>query len=428
MKAKITVSLTLLSALLLVGLMAFEPQVRQYYGGARVAPYRFIVMQPADMNRAIAMTEARIERDRTSGLERAGLASLYIARGKLNGDVADYDKAREIAKASLKLLPFSNTGAKVDLALIAEARHEFKDAIRLANEVLKERPGAEGYSILVTAYLAMGDLDQAAYYAEKLCAKKPSLGNLALRGLVMNAMGRDVEAESDFIHALSLEDAGEMQESAWVRSLLARFYLKQGRVSDAEDLLRETLRIVPQYPLALDLQGQCLLQRKEFKAAADKFFEAFTVSRQLPYFRNYGKATELMGNLQLAKEVLHQGEKTMRRELASGQYGHRVELAQLLLDRGDSSAVKEAIGLVQDELKIRHNVETLRVLARAYIKAHEWAQGQEAIQKALQTGLHDPGLYHYAAVIESGLKNSERVRLYQSLGKKTNPSYFEVSE
>ena len=123
-RKKILFLLTPLLLAIAILLIAFEPQTRLFLGRTSVAPYPFPISPPGDLAKTIDATQKRVERDHTSGMERASLASLYVARAKQNGDASDYDKAEETAKASLKSLPFSNSGAKLVLAQVAEARHE----------------------------------------------------------------------------------------------------------------------------------------------------------------------------------------------------------------------------------------------------------------------------------------------------------------
>jgi tetratricopeptide (TPR) repeat protein len=83
-------------------------------------------------------------------------------------------------------LPFSNDGAVLALAKIAEAQHDFKTAIGLAESV----GNAEALGLVITAKLAMGQVAEATALAEELVDQYPSLGSLTLKALAHEAQGQ----------------------------------------------------------------------------------------------------------------------------------------------------------------------------------------------------------------------------------------------
>jgi tetratricopeptide (TPR) repeat protein len=108
----------------------------------------------------IAFYQERSNLSPDDGLELASLAGAYLKKARVSGWANWYLLSEQAAKRSLSNLSTFNNGAILVLAEIAEARHDFKEAMRLANQVLEYQPGNEGASsILITANLAQGRRD-----------------------------------------------------------------------------------------------------------------------------------------------------------------------------------------------------------------------------------------------------------------------------
>src|SRR5450432_272619 len=99
-------------------------EVRYRFGGVASNNVR------KDLDDAIVAGVARsAQRD---PLEMTELANLYFARAELDGDRRDFDAAEQLARQSLAILPAPN-GAAITLAKLANARHDFREAIELAH-------------------------------------------------------------------------------------------------------------------------------------------------------------------------------------------------------------------------------------------------------------------------------------------------------
>src|SRR5439155_1426865 len=106
----------------------------------------------------IEFYQARLTYDPNSGLNLAALAGAYLRMARATGDLRWYLIAEQTAQRSVASLPFQNNGALIVLARVAEARHDFQQAISLA----RRAGSAEALSIIVTSNLAMGKIDEAA--------------------------------------------------------------------------------------------------------------------------------------------------------------------------------------------------------------------------------------------------------------------------
>jgi tetratricopeptide (TPR) repeat protein len=376
----------------------------------------------------IAFYQTRIDRTPQSGLDRAGLAQAYLKMARVTGDLRWYLLAEDTARESLVNLPVSNGAATLVLARVAEARHDFSLAIHLASAA---GPSEDSLPILVTSNLARGDVPAAARAVSELSAADPSLQSYALRALVEVARGQDGQAEADFRRALAVEEPEEVASSTWVRSLYGRFLYQHGRLDLARDLFNAALRILPQYPLALTDLAVLELRQGQYAAAIDHLTRVVTVSAASPnvydhvVLRGLAQAKDLEGRHDEAVKFWADAEARLRRDAASGAYGHRRELARLLLTRGHSQDLPEVFSLLNAELTVRTDPDTFDTLAWALSRAGRWQEADRAAHQALRWGVHDARFYYRAATTAQALGNSVQARRYFHLMKAVDAAFDE---
>ena len=400
--------------------------------GMRPYRYRFERAARGSITRAleseIAFYQGRIHRDPDGGLDLASLGRAYLKMARATGDLSWYLLAEQAARRSLGNLPFHNDAAVLVLAKVAEARHDFDEAIRLAT-----RAGGtnDALTIFVSTHLAIGRVDEAARAAEALVERSPGLVSLALRGLAKVAQGEDGEAIENFTRAIASEESGEAGSSAWARTLLGRLNAKRGRLNLARDLYQEALRILPQYPLALLNLAELEARAGEYADAERHHSQVVTISAASPnvydhaVLRGLARVKDLQGDHAGAGTLWDQAEGRLRRDVAEGSFGHRRELARLLLERGRTGDLAEALALMHTEVSTRPDPETLDILAWALSRADRWAEARQAMREALRWGLRDAAMFYRAGTIAQTLGDQDEARRYFQLSRETDPTFDE---
>lgn len=358
--------------------------VREWLG-LTPARYQFRADLTDDKPKEIAKLEEVVKRHPNQSFELNQLADAYVQQAQKTGDVTWYDKAEVLARTSLKLLQSPNP-AKMTLAQSLEARHQFDEAIHWAEESMKDRPSSGPLQVITTSYLAKGDYTNANRYADRLVAQKPGADTLLTRGLVRAAQGREDEALFDFKRASQLEDYGDPDGAARLRALWARTLMGRGDFSEAQALLDESLRIRPGNHLALSIRGDLELERGNYKDAQKYLMEAFSNSKQLRYLIHFARAKSLEGDRNGAIEVWQKAETLVRQNLGETNFGHRLDLIEILVDRGDPADLKEAIALSEQEVKNRRNPETLYYFAKALAHSHRYRDAQQVMSDCLSLG------------------------------------------
>jgi tetratricopeptide (TPR) repeat protein len=397
-------------------------------------PYRYRYFESAErmenpigrIEQEIALYQERLRRDPMSALSLSSLATAYIQMAKVTGEGNWYLLAEQSAQQSLASLPYGNPEALMLLARVAEAKHDFTGALNLAAQVPDHK---DSIGIQVTSNLATGKLDLASQAADQLVDRLPSVSALTLRALVKTAEGKDTEALQNFQDAIASEEPGELTASARTRTLLGRFYYERGNLELAEALYREALRIQPGLPLALMNLAQLKIRQGDYGAADRHYAEILATSRGTPrafdplVLRGQARIQKLQGNDTQAQALWTQAESLLRQTLTTGQeatgsaFGHRRDLAHLLLERGNPQDIPEAVSLMQAEIKIRRDAETLSTYAGALLAHGQTQQAQQVIQEAIATGIRNASLYDRAAAIEAALGNQ-----VQALGNQAQTS------
>ncbi|TAE08001.1 MAG: hypothetical protein EAZ94_26725 [Oscillatoriales cyanobacterium] len=383
--------------------------------------------QKEAIQQEIAFYQQRLAVDSKSGLNRAALASAYLKMARVTGEGGWFLLAEQAAERSIALLPFDNKGALLVLARIAEARHDFATALRLAKQVGFDNEDAIALSI--TSHLATGKISDASIAAEALVNRIPNLGSLTLRALVRESQGRDAEVLQDYRQAMAAEEPGEIAGSARVRSLLGRFYARRGQFVQAKALFLEALRLVPRYPLALIYLGDLETRQGNYREAEANYSKvsaysggAATVFDRL-VDRGMARVKELQGDARSSAKLRDKAEAGLRQEQVSGGFGHRRDLASLLLEKGRSQDVAEALLLMQDEVKIRKDAVTLDIYAWALSSAGEWQKADRVMADIVRSGIRDAGIFYRAGAIAKTLGKDAESRAYFQQAKEIDPSF-----
>ena len=383
--------------------------------------------QKEALQQEIAFYQQRLAVDSRSGLNRAALAGVYLKMARATGEGGWFLLAEQAAQRSIADLPFNNTGALLVLARIAEARHDFPTALRFAKQVGFDNEDA--IALTITSHLATGKVSEASAAAETLVNKLPNLGSLTLRALVREAQGRDAEVLQDYKQAMALEEPGEVAGSARVRSLLGRFYARRGQFVQAKALFLEALRLVPRYPLALIYLADLETRQGNYREAEGYYSKVSAYSGGAATVfdrtvdRGMARVKELQGDAIESRRLRDKAEAGLRQEQVSGGFGHRRDLARLLLEKGRSQDVTEALTLMQQEVKIRRDAGTLDTLAWALSSAGDWKGADRVMAEIVRSGIRDAGIFYRASAIARNLGKDAESRAYLQKAKEIDPSF-----
>lgn len=383
-----------------------------------------------NLEQEIAFYQQRVNLHPEGGLDLASLANAYLKKARVSGWANWYLLAEQAARRSLANLPVYNSEAQLVLAEIAEARHDFTEAIDLTEGVLDEQPANESaLSILVTANLARGNIKDAASAAETLVKQLPTAGSLGLKALVESAKGQYNAAQHTFEKAITLEESSDAYSSAWLRVQLGRLHVKQGHYKLAEVLYRDARGVITDYPLAILSLAEINLLQGDYQAAGRHYTSVLERSENSATvfdhvaLQGLAQARKLSGDLLGAEELWAKAETILRNDVNSSAFGHGRELARLLLERGRDEDVPEALSLLRVEASNRRDALTLELLAWALKRAGQLDEAQVITQEALQQNPKQSSLLYRAASTAEALNQAHEADSFKSQVADINPSF-----
>ncbi|MGH7429257.1 MAG: tetratricopeptide repeat protein, partial [Candidatus Methylomirabilaceae bacterium] len=191
---------------------------------------------------------------------------------------------------------------------------------------------------------------------------------------------------------------------------------------------QEALRILPQYPLALVQLAELEARTGQYREAERHLSQVVTISASPNIYdhvvlRGIGRLKILQNDSAAANDLWDQAETRLRRDVAQGAFGHRRELAHLLLERGRPGHAEEALTLMRAEVRIRRDAETMSILAWALSVNGRLHEARDAIREALRWGVRDAGLYYRAGAIEQALGEGALAEAFFEKARATDPTF-----
>ncbi|GGQ53984.1 hypothetical protein GCM10010145_24280 [Streptomyces ruber] len=273
-------------------------------------------------------------RDRPSdGRAWAVLGTAYGERGRRTGGLADYARAEDALRTSLRVRPRANPEAFGGLAELAVARRDFRAAKRWGEEAVRLAPDRWlSYPPLVDAYDGLGDHRAARRLLVRLSGLRsgPVVPALAAR-----ARG-DRRAREDA--AAVLADAAARAKDPAER---AAHLLRAGELAwergDRERALRccaAALRDAPDTHAAQAGRARALAALGRVREATGAYRAALRSYPAPGYALELGELYEARGHREAAREQYRAVRTAVREEAAAGVNGALV-LGRLEADHGD---------------------------------------------------------------------------------------------
>jgi tetratricopeptide (TPR) repeat protein len=406
--------------LLITALMLPTSAIAQTSAAQNSTPDRQQLLQ-----QEVMFYQGKVKQQPDSGLELAALASAYWKLGRSTGAEQWLPLAETTAKQSLMALPFNNSGARLIVAQVAQARHDFAQAQTIANDVLKTQPNnSEARSILVTTAIATGQLQKAEAEVEKLVQDFPNLNNLTLKALLEDAQGKDSAAET-FRLAIQTEEAGEAGGSSLARVLLGRHYYHRGDLPQAAKLYQAAMELSPGYPIAM-LSMAALETRQGNYQMADRYYQKLLAEAPEGAYVYDHKIISGQARLQRLQGQSNLAALNQIVEMVSSDtnaFGHRRELAHVLLERRQGNDIQDALALMETEVKNRQDALTLAVYAEALAANNKLQAANQTWQRIFRSGVRNPGMYWAAADVAEKLGDMAQAKTYRSQAMAIDPSY-----
>ncbi|MEV1083324.1 tetratricopeptide repeat protein [Streptomyces sp. NPDC050211] len=350
----------------------------------------------------------------------ATLGLAYVEQARTKGDPSRYPQAERALKRSLEL-EADNDQALAGRAALAAARHDFEDALKYADQALKQNPYNErALSSRIDALVELGRYADASKAADAADSRRPGVPVFSRYAYVRELRGDVRTAQRVLEQALASATApGDM---AYVATQLGQLAWNQGDYERALEHFARTLATDENYLPALEGRARAQAASGD-QAGAIKGMEQVVARYPLP------GPLVVLGELYEARGV--DGDRAK----ANDQYalvdawtalaranGVNADLDTALAaaDHGDA---KSALRAARAEWDRRHTVHTADALAWAL---HRNGQDEEALpyaRRATATGYRNAAFLYHRGMIEQATGNAKDARASLTSALKLNPGF-----
>jgi tetratricopeptide (TPR) repeat protein len=379
----------------------------------------FVAVDPATASatdRAIGAAQDRLRTEPTNAKARLALAQAFLQKARETADPTLYGKA----DALLASLPDDDPGALVARGVLALARHQFTDGLRLGRAALAAAPGSEAaLGIIVDASNELGRYDEAVDATQRMVDTKPNLASYSRVSYARELHG-DLDGAVTAMDA-AVEAGGTMggENVAYVQTQLGLLLLTTGDLAGAGRALDAADVSFPGFPPVLVARARLLLaQHRDADAAAllTRAAEvqplAETVALQADTLAAIGDAA----GARRAESLVAAIAKLYRAN------GVRTDLEMALFD-ADHHPGADAVAAARRALAERPSILGHDVLAWNLFRAGDAEAAWPEVQRALATGSHDPQLRFHAAVIAEATGHRAAARQHLASVLRTNPRF-----
>jgi tetratricopeptide (TPR) repeat protein len=376
-----------------------------------------------ERDRLVQFYEAAVRRTPGDQIMARMLGGQYLMRFRERGDVGDLRRARIAAQRSLAIQPRMNSGAESELAAVALAIHQFRDAQRYENDVVRMEPWSSGD----VAALASADMELGQYAsAARLLAKQSdpysdSSWESAIARLD-ELTGHLSAARAHIARGMQLVDSvfdNPAEARAWFHVRAGELAFESGDGPAAERDLKDALAIFPGDAKAYNVLARiyCAEHRwREALAAATHGADLVPLPETLGYKADAQRALGDRGGARETDDLIGAVERI------GNAYGVN-DRAIAIYESEHGERLDDAVRVARRDLAARHDLFAEDTLAWALAMQGQWMAARPHAEKAVRTGIEDSRVQFHAGVIamKTGYFAEARDRLQRALA--VNPQF-----
>ncbi|MFJ6594842.1 tetratricopeptide repeat protein [Streptomyces violaceusniger] len=386
--------------------------------GVRPAAARYEQLSGDGLARQIGAMQTHLRGEPKDAESWAGLGSAYVEQARTSGDPTRYPQAEKAFARSLSLQPRDNDVALAGRASLAAARHDFRGALRDADQALKVNSYSQGaLAVRVDALVELGRYQDAYKAAEKADSLRPGIPVFTRLGYVLELRGDPAGARRVLLRAQ--DSATSPSDIAYVSTALGQLAWNQGEYDTARRAYSTALRAVPGYLPALEGRGRTSVADGRQKAGI-RDLEAVVRRYPLPAeLAALGEAYEARGDRSLARRQYSVVGTWITLARANG-VATDLDSALVAADHGE---VREALKAARAEWDRRRTVHTADALAWALHRNGEDEKALEYAERAAGPGYRNAAFRYHRGVIEKSLGDDKSARRHLKAALDLNPGF-----
>ncbi len=363
-------------------------------------------------------TEQRLKNDPDSVELKLMLSNAYLQKVRESADVGYYSKIDRLMESAEKSDP-NNPDIFSLRANVALGRHQFRDALSLANKTIQINPDrAIYYGILADAQTELGMDSEAIESLQKMVDLRPDYSSFSRVAYARELRG-DIPGAKQAI--LSAINAGSSfpENIAWGHVELGKLAARND-LDQAKKSFEFALTVVSDYPPALEGLGKVSFAKGDLDAAAGYFNKAFDKLPIAQYATNIADVYAEKGDLKKAEQYYALAKVAFDK---SGSSGVNVDMEKALFLADHDLDLNLAEDLARRANQDRPSIYAADTLAWVLYKNGKSGEATQFVQNALRLGQSDPLIVFHAGMIEEKNGNMIKAQEYFSKVKTLNPNF-----
>jgi tetratricopeptide (TPR) repeat protein len=343
-----------------------------------------------------------------------------MQKARESGDASYYERAEAAVREALALEPHSIEALRT-LAWVQTGKHEFREALAIAGQLLTQQPDDPLiHGLLGDAAIELGEYVRAEEAFQKMLDLRPGLASYSRAAYLLELYGKSDEAIAFMERAVKAGNPQDPEPFAWSLVQLGHLHFNQGRLGKAETAYNNALAVFPQYYQAIAALGQV-------RGAQRRYAEAITLYQQATAVVPAPDLLVALGDVLMAAGKMDEAERQyalveyIEQVNAMNQKTYNRQLALFYADH--DRKLDEAVTLAETELTQRQDIYSFDALAWMYYKKGRSADAQKMMTQALHLGTQDARLMFHAGMIAQGVGDADAARGYLRRALEINP-YF----
>jgi tetratricopeptide (TPR) repeat protein len=316
------------------------------------------------------------------------LALALARRAREAADPEYYARAEHAIASSLKL-GHDNFDALKMRAWVLLGKHEYADALALAETLNKRVPDdLQVYGFLTDAYVELGRYKEAEEACQWMLDLRPGNVPAFTRAAYLRELFGDIEGAIQLMtQAYERTPPYETEDRAWLLTQLAHLARFSDRLAEAERLLQEALTLFPGYHYALAELGKVRTRQGRHDDAVVLLQQRYDAAPHPENLYDLARALDRAAKHDRARGAYTTFEKEARAESVNWDNANR-ELTFYYADVAKQPA--RALEIAALDFARRKDVYTLDAYAWALFVNGRTGEARVVMQQALAVGIKDP--------------------------------------